>query len=94
MKLGWLLGNSETRVNNVILKHFIEHDRLARWHNYFAWRPIEVSPGDWRWLETIRRIGLPVNNDYGDRDIYHWSWTYSAAPKFFETEIHPEEDDA
>jgi len=32
-----------------------------QWHRWFAWRPVTVSPGDCRWLETVqRRIKEPL----------------------------------
>lgn len=30
---------------------------LQAWHPWFAWRPVSVGRGDWRWLETIERRG-------------------------------------
>lgn len=32
--------------------------RLDRWHNWFAWYPVNVcflGAADFRWLETVRR---------------------------------------
>lgn len=29
--------------------------RLATFHRWFAWRPVQVGPNDWRWLEVVER---------------------------------------
>lgn len=26
-----------------------------KWHKWFAWRPVRVGAGDWRWLEVVMR---------------------------------------
>jgi len=31
--------------------------RKQRWHNWFAWRPVRVSPTECRWLESVMRRG-------------------------------------
>lgn len=67
----------------------LEMERLQHWHHYFAWKPIHLGNGDWRWLETIRRKGTLVDSTWGHLDVFRWK--YTAAPGFFETEFHPEE---
>lgn len=37
------------------------------WHRWFAWHPVDVGVGDWRWLEYVERYWQP--NQYG-KD--HW----------------------
>lgn len=29
--------------------------RRTLWHRWFAWHPVEVSDGEWWWLETVER---------------------------------------
>jgi hypothetical protein len=30
-------------------------ERLEKWHDWFAWRPVRVGSHDCRWLEVIQR---------------------------------------
>jgi hypothetical protein len=49
------------------------HDRLLKWHDYFALCPIQVASGDCRWLETVERKGDWRGYLYGG-----WEWQYRA----------------
>lgn len=47
--------------------------RLSVWHRWFAWRPVQVTSHDCRWLAWIERKGTW---DYGlDSE---WIWEYRA----------------
>lgn len=54
---------------------------LTQWHRWFAWRPVEVAPGDWRWLEFVRRAGEFHIGIFGGL----WLWTYHP----LEDEVRP-----
>lgn len=30
---------------------------ISEWHRWFAWYPVQVSPTEYRWLETVLRKG-------------------------------------
>jgi hypothetical protein len=30
-------------------------EREAKWHRWFAWRPVRIGSHDCRWLETVER---------------------------------------
>lgn len=52
--------------------------RRAKWHRWFAWRPVKVAPGDIRWMETIDRRGGFDHRPNTDRRP-PWRWEYRAA---------------
>jgi len=33
-----------------------KHYNHTKWHKWFAWFPIEISPCQWLWLEHIERM--------------------------------------
>lgn len=45
------------------------HQRLKRWHRWFAWRPIRLY-GECIWLEAVERRGQYCDY-YGG-----WDWEY------------------
>lgn len=51
---------------------------LTQWHEWFAWRPVRVAPGDYRWLEMVERKG---GYDHSRRTGRRrpWRWEYRAA---------------
>lgn len=49
-------------------------NRRAEWHRKFAWWPVQVAPGDCRWLEVVQRKGR-VERGY---ECYRWVYEYRA----------------
>ena len=50
------------------------YNRLAKWHRWFAWRPIRVAENDIRWLEWVDRRGVML----AGWDQEFWDWSYRA----------------
>lgn len=45
---------------------------LSEWHRWFAWRPVNLKEGDWRWLEYVARYldyRKAVGNVYKYKDL-------------------------
>lgn len=68
-------------------KAYKKRDRLRNWHRVFAWFPIEVAPGDCRWLEMVDRKcpsawfgrSYTVYEEWNHGDtVYRGLYTYSA----------------
>ena len=36
--------------------------RTKEWHDWFAWRPVQVADNDCRWFETVQRRRMLVDN--------------------------------
>ena len=53
------------------------HERLEKWHRWFAWRPVRLGSRDCRWLEYIERKG---NYVHCWQDAW-WIWEYRAIVK-------------
>ena len=52
------------------------------WHRWFAWHPVRVGMGDWRWLEVVDRCGerrLIANGD--GQPEWFWDWEYREPTK-------------
>lgn len=53
-----------------------KRDAKEQWHEWFAWYPVRVGPGDCRWLEVVRRKGT---YRWGRLYSYdHWKYKYEA----------------
>jgi hypothetical protein len=48
-----------------------KEERVAEWHRWFAWYPVEVD-GKWVWLETLCRRG--TFRVWWDADWYEWEY--------------------
>lgn len=46
-------------------------ERIAKWHPWFAWRPVHVGGNQYRWWETVERRWLVACGET-------W-WEYRAA---------------
>lgn len=44
----------------------------TKWHPWFAWYPVEVAEGDYRWLEYVER---KLDEVYG-YDVYYLDYVY------------------
>ena len=59
--------------------YFKERRRLKQraqfvWHDWFAWYPVRIGPGDCRWLETVECC-----REWCRLDYMPWSyWNYRA----------------
>ncbi len=51
-----------------------EKAHKRQWHKWFAWYPVQVGKGDYRWLETVYREGTLI---VGWED-YYWMYRYSS----------------
>lgn len=45
------------------------HPAWAAWRRWFAWYPVEIAPGDYRWLEVVERIDLGMQFGYAYRSV-------------------------
>lgn len=50
-----------------------------KWHHWFAWRPVRLNDGRWRWLVHLERRAVSdemalMVGAYGDV----WTWEYRA----------------
>lgn len=55
------------------------------WHNWFAWRPVQVGGWTWVWLETIQRRRVIAHHIHGGvsqppiaSQIYRWEYRLPA----------------
>jgi hypothetical protein len=42
------------------------YTRLTNWHTVLAWLPVEVAPGEYRWLEHVERKLTYHGGSYGN----------------------------
>lgn len=65
-------------------KRCIKQNYLRKWHIWFAWFPVRVSPNTCYWLEKVERKG-EKHFDYGGNSW--WAWEYK---KYISTELERE----
>ena len=51
--------------------------RMAQWHKWFAFHPVQVGPHDYRWLEYVQKKGIYTYNYTGE----DWKWSYKSLNK-------------
>ena len=52
-------------------------ERYLQWHTFFAWYPVRMDMGEYRWLEKVERCGVLYRSTYRD----NITWRYRPIQK-------------